>query len=66
MIRSVGYQDFLVGIGVMLMLEGILFSASPGWMRGALERAAHAPDHILRGVGLASAVAGLILIWLVR
>ena len=64
--RSVGYQDFLVGVGVMLMLEGILFTASPGWMRGALERASHAPEQLLRGVGLASAVVGLILIWLVR
>ena len=50
----------------MLMLEGILFTASPGWMRGALERASHAPEQLLRGVGLASAVVGLILIWLVR
>lgn len=66
MIRSVGYQDFLVGIGIMLMLEGILFSILPGWMRGALERAAHAPEQILRIVGLASAIIGLVLIWLVR
>ena len=31
-------------------------------MKSALET----PDHILRVVGIASAVAGLLLIWLVR
>ncbi len=66
MIKSVGWQDFLIGVGIMLMLEGILFSALPKWMRGALERASTAPDHILRIVGLVSAIAGLFLIWLVR
>jgi uncharacterized protein len=66
MMKSVGWQDFLIGVGIMLMLEGILFSALPGWMRGALKRAMEAPDHLLRIVGLVSAVAGLFLIWLVR
>ena len=66
MIKSVGLHDFLVGLGILLMLEGLLFAASPGWMRKAMQAAMASPDNILRTIGLISAVAGLILIWLVR
>ncbi len=66
MIKSVGFHDFLVGLGILLMLEGLLFAASPGWMRKAMQTAMASPDNILRAIGLVSAVAGLILIWLVR
>lgn len=64
--RSVGFGDLLVGVGIMLVLEGLLFTALPNWMRSAMKSALSSPDNILRGVGLASAVVGLILIWLVR
>jgi len=66
LIKSVGFHDFLVGLGILLMLEGLLFAASPGWMRKAMQTAMASPDNILRAIGLVSAVAGLILIWLVR
>lgn len=64
--RSIGLTDFLIGIGIVLVLEGLLFAAIPGWMRQAMKSAMLTPDNILRAVGLASAVIGLILIWLVR
>ena len=64
--KSIGYHDFLVGVGMLLVLEGLLFTAIPNWMRSAMKTALSSPDNILRAVGLISAVAGLILIWLVR
>lgn len=64
--KSIGYQDFLVGVGMLLVLEGLLFTALPNWMRSAMKSALASPDNILRVVGLVSAVTGLILIWLVR
>ncbi|MES2749995.1 MAG: DUF2065 domain-containing protein [Pseudomonadota bacterium] len=64
--RSIGYGDFLVGLGMLLVIEGLLFTAIPGWMRSAMKSALASPDNILRAVGLVSAVIGLILIWLVR
>ncbi len=64
--RSIGYSDLLVGVGMVLVLEGLLFTAIPNWMRSAMKSALSSPDSILRAVGLASAVVGLILIWLVR
>ncbi|HEX7882913.1 MAG TPA: DUF2065 domain-containing protein [Afipia sp.] len=64
--KSIGYGDLLVGVGVMLVLEGLLFTALPNWMRSAMKSVLSSPDNILRAVGLVSAVVGLILIWLVR
>ena len=64
--RSLGFVDFLIGVGNLFVLEGVLFAASPAFMRRAMKSAMEMPDNILRAVGIASAVAGLILIWLIR
>ena len=64
--KSFGYGDLIVGFGMMLVLEGLLFAALPAWMRSAMKSVLSSPDNILRAVGLASAVIGLVLIWLVR
>jgi uncharacterized protein YjeT (DUF2065 family) len=64
--RSIAFADFLIGVGILFVLEGLLFAASPSWMRRAMKSAVMTPDNILRMVGIVSAVAGLLLIWLVR
>ncbi len=64
--RSIGYGDLLVGIGLVLVIEGLLFAALPHGMRQAMKSVLSSPDNMLRVVGLVSAVLGLILIWLVR
>ncbi|MGM4892892.1 DUF2065 domain-containing protein [Tardiphaga sp. 709] len=64
--RSIAFADFLIGIGILFMFEGILFLAFPGWMRRAMKSALQSPDNILRIAGLVSAVGGLILIWAIR
>ena len=64
--RSIAFADFLIGLGILLVLEGLLFAAIPAWMRQAMKSALATPDNILRAVGLGSAVIGLILIWFVR
>lgn len=66
MLRSIAFSDLLIGVGILLVVEGLLFAALPNWMREAMKSAILTPDNILRGVGLASAVLGLILIWLIR
>src|SRR5690242_7319382 len=64
--RSIAFADFLIGLGILFVLEGLMFAASPAWMRRAMKSALETPENILRLVGIGSAVAGLILIWLVR
>src|SRR5437899_11828159 len=64
--RSIAFVDFLIGVGILFVLEGLLFAASPAWLRRAMKSALATPDNILRLVGIGSAVVGLILIWAVR
>ncbi|UPK37666.1 DUF2065 domain-containing protein [Bradyrhizobium sp. 186] len=64
--RSIAFADFLIGLGILFVLEGLMFAASPSWMRKAMKSALTTPDHVLRAVGIASAVIGLILIWVMR
>ncbi|MBR1197307.1 DUF2065 domain-containing protein [Bradyrhizobium sp. AUGA SZCCT0240] len=64
--RSIAFADFLIGLGILFVLEGLMFAASPAWMRRAMKSAMTTPDNILRVVGIGSAVVGLLLIWLVR
>ena len=64
--RSIAFSDFLVGVGILLVIEGILFAAMPVWMRQAMKSAIVMQDNILRVAGIGSAVIGLIVIWVVR
>jgi hypothetical protein len=64
--RSFAFADLLIGVGVLFVLEGLIFAASPSWMRRAMKSALATPDNVLRVVGIVSAVLGLLLIWLVR
>jgi len=58
--------DFIVAIGLVLALEGLLFEAFPGAAKQAMTNVLETPDTVLRAVGIASAVIGIVLIWLVR
>lgn len=61
-----GLGDLLVGLGLMLVIEGALWCLFPNAMRRA-SRAILALDmRIVRGTGLAVVVAGVGLVWLVR
>jgi uncharacterized protein YjeT (DUF2065 family) len=64
--RSIAFADFLIGLGILFVLEGLMFAAVPAWLKRAMKSAMVTPDHILRAAGIGSAVAGLILIWVVR
>ena len=64
--RSIAFADLLIGLGILFVLEGLLFAAIPTWVKRAMKSALATPDHVLRAVGIGSAVVGLILIWVVR
>jgi uncharacterized protein YjeT (DUF2065 family) len=58
--------DFLVAIGLVFAIEGMLFAAFPGSVKRAMAHVVEMPDGPLRIVGIGSAVVGVVLIWLVR
>ncbi len=59
-------SDFLVAVGLVLAFEGLVFAALPGVTKRALLQVLETPDNVLRVVGIASAVLGVVLVWAIR
>jgi uncharacterized protein YjeT (DUF2065 family) len=59
-------SHFLIALGLVFALEGLIFAAFPGSAKRAMASAIETPDGALRIVGIVSAVAGVVLIWIVR
>jgi len=59
-------SDFLVAVGLVFAIEGILFAAFPALTKRALAHVMETPDNMLRMMGIASAVIGVVIVWLVR
>ncbi|MBX6328076.1 MAG: DUF2065 domain-containing protein [Pseudolabrys sp.] len=59
-------SDFLAALGLVFVIEGVIFIAFPGHAKAAMQSVLETPDATLRGIGLAAAIIGLILVWLVR
>jgi uncharacterized protein YjeT (DUF2065 family) len=59
-------SDFLVAIGLVLVIEGLLFAALPGVAKRLAANALESPESALRIAGVISAVLGIIAIWFVR
>jgi hypothetical protein len=58
--------DLLAAIGLVLVIEGVLFALLPGKAQEAMRAAADTQADMLRIIGLVCAVAGVIVIWLAR
>ena len=58
--------DFLVALGLVFVIEGLIFAVSPGSAKNAMAHVLETADGSLRVVGIASAVLGVVLVWLVR
>jgi uncharacterized protein YjeT (DUF2065 family) len=59
-------SDFVVALGLVFVIEGLVFAAFPGPTRRAVAAVLDTPDHALRLIGLLSAMFGIALIWLTR
>jgi hypothetical protein len=59
-------SDFLVALGLVFAIEGILFAAFPALVRRTMAHVLETPDQALRLVGVISAVLGVVLVWAVR
>jgi len=61
-----GMSDFLVAIGLVFVIEGIVFAAFPGPVKRAMAHVTETADSALRLIGIASAIIGVALVWLIR
>jgi uncharacterized protein YjeT (DUF2065 family) len=58
--------DFIVALGLVFVIEGIVFAAFPQIAKRAVGAVIETPEGTLRAVGLFSALIGLIVVWFVR
>ncbi|MBS9479140.1 DUF2065 domain-containing protein [Ancylobacter radicis] len=58
--------DLIVALGLVLVIEGLMLAAAPGAVRRAAESIGQLPDQPLRIAGLAGAVVGVLVVWLMR
>jgi uncharacterized protein YjeT (DUF2065 family) len=59
-------SDFLAALGLVFVIEGLVFAAFPAQAKRAMESVLETPDGTLRTIGLVSALVGLVVVWLVR
>jgi len=59
-------SDFLVALGLLFVLEGLVCAAFPGSAKRAATAVIETPEQAMRIIGIVSAIAGIAVIWLVR
>lgn len=59
-------SDLVVAIGLVLVIEGLLWAAAPGTGLRMLAIAAQTPERTLRLSGILAVAAGVLIVWLVR
>lgn len=59
-------SDFLAAIGLVFVIEGLIFAAFPAHGKKAVESVLATPPATLRLIGIGSAVVGILIVWLVR
>ncbi|PCJ71898.1 MAG: hypothetical protein COA62_04880 [Rhodobiaceae bacterium] len=59
-------NDLIVAIGLVLVLEGMLYAVFPGGLKRMMSLAQSLPDETLRRSGLVALALGVVIVWLVR
>ena len=62
----IAWPDLAAALGLLLVIEGMFPFLSPRGMRRALARIAAMEDGALRAAGVASMLAGVLVLWLAR
>ena len=58
--------EFIVAVGLVLVIEGLLFAAFPRAAKRLAASGLESPETSLRVAGIVSAVLGIALIWIMR
>ena len=59
-------SEFVVALGLVFVIEGVVFAAFPAQTRRAVAAVLETPDQALRLIGLLSAMFGIAVIWFMR
>lgn len=58
--------DFLAALGVVLVLEGLVYGGMPNLAKRMGAEVTQLPESALRVGGLIAMLAGVLIVWLVR
>ena len=61
-----GGEILLTALALVLVIEGAIYALFPEGMKRAMAAMQEVPASTLRGFGLAAAVTGVIIVWLIR
>jgi uncharacterized protein YjeT (DUF2065 family) len=59
-------QDFLAAMGLVLVIEGLVYGGFPALARKLAAEVLSVPENVLRIGGLVAIVIGVGIVWLVR
>jgi uncharacterized protein YjeT (DUF2065 family) len=59
-------SDFLAALGLVFVIEGLIFAAFPAQAKRAMQSVLETPEASLRVIGLGAALIGVIVVWLAR
>ena len=59
-------SDLVVALGLVLVIEGVLYGGLPGLARRLAAEVLTMPEQVLRVSGLVAAALGVVIVWLVR
>ncbi len=58
--------DLFVGIGLVLVIEGLAYAAAPEFMKNAMAQMQSVPAQLLRMAGALTLALGVLIVWMVR
>jgi uncharacterized protein YjeT (DUF2065 family) len=58
--------ELVTAIGLVLVIEGLLYAVAPGRLKSLAELAGQIPDETLRMAGIVAIAAGVGIVWLGR
>jgi hypothetical protein len=59
-------EDLFTALGLAIAIEGALYALFPAPMKRMLTSVLEQPENLLRVAGLAAAVGGVAIVWLIK
>ena len=59
-------RDFLSALGLVLVIEGVLYAAAPDRMKRMMVAVQEIPSRYMRAAGLGAAALGVLIVWMIR
>ena len=59
-------NELIVAVGLVLVIEGLIYALFPAAMKSMVVEIAKLPDHTMRRFGLIALGLGVFIVWLIR